>query len=255
MKLDLSDKADLQIAESVRKGLTDLPTEFPENVFELKHMSELEQLLEWGLIADEIVKLNFPVGEASKKIGGPKKVPAIKLKNKKKPIDSQSVDEVIEALSSTISAAGSISKSFETYVEVWKSKPLKPSNINLITSSTASKKNVLSLGQGGLKEPIDFQHYFRNEVFGNLNWHPVKPNGTDEADATFEVRIAGIFLGSFVLRVRFSQSTKTVQQKNVTTRLVWGELLSHISAEENLDRIVYLSRHINDPKQFLLEID
>ena len=255
LNLDLNDKDDVSLLTEMNKYLHDLEGNFPENVYKLSNKSQLQELLDWGLIADELVQLSVPVGTSSKKGTGPKPVPSMKLKTKKQIADKQSFNETVAALNSQVSGAAAGAKSFENYIEAWRSKPLKASNINLTTSPTAAKKNVLSLGQGGMNEPIDFQNYFRNVVFSELNWLDVKPAGTSEAKAPFEIRIGGILVNVFELRIRFSQSQKTVGQKNVTTRLVWGELLEYVSSKEFLGKIVYLSRHISDPKKFLLEID
>ena len=252
LRLNIKDVDDLNLSNEAYQCLHELEVNFPENVFKLSNKPQLLELLELGLVADERIKLSVPVGTSNK--GNVKKtVPAINLKTKKKPQDQPSISESVAALKASLLIAGT--KTFENYVEVWRSKPLKPSNINITTSSTANKKGVLSLGQGGMNGKGDFQNYFRNEVFGKLTWSPVIPKGTYEAEAQFEVRIGGVFIGTYNLRIRFSEAKKTVQQNNVTTRLVWGELLQFISSKEYLKRIVYLSRHVGDPKQFLLEID
>jgi HKD family nuclease len=255
LNLDLNEKVDVSLFTEMYQYLQDLEENFPDNVCKLSNKSQLQELLDWGLISDELVQLSVPIGISSNKVKGTKPVPSMKLKTKKEIVDKQPFSETVAALNSLVTGSVTGAKSFENYIEAWRSKPLKASNINLITSPTAAKKNVLSLGQGGMNEPIDFQNYFRNVVFAKLDWQDVKPAGTSEALAPFEIRIGGIFVGVFELRIRFSQSKKTVEQNNVTTRLVWGELLKYVSAKEYLGKIVYLSRHISDPKKFLLEID
>lgn len=259
INMDLTDSKDANLAGAIEGQLSGLESVHPKNITAVSSLVDLKRLFAAGLLVDEDLvsppRTRPPEG-ANNKIA---EISPIILKTKY--VSKQAMGIAVPAKLKPLKAAGigSVIKPSKSgirhYVPVWNSRPLLRSNINLTTSKTAAKKNVLSLGQGGWAKTIDFQHYFRDEVFAALDWAPSETAGTDEASGDFEVVLVGVPLGVFPLRVRFSQSSATVKQKNVTTRLVWGKLLELISIPENLNRVVYLSRDVDDPKRFLMEID
>ncbi len=72
---------------------------------------------------------------------------------------------------------------------------------------------------------IDQTTYFRNELFGHLNWEEWKKKrfSSEKAKTTFDVYILGESYGLFELEISHKPSGEAGQH-NYTTMLHWGEL-------------------------------
>ena len=107
---------------------------------------------------------------------------------------------------------------------------------------------------------IDQRHYFRDDVFGDLDWHSDTTRGREHyerAEARFKLVIRDVNYG--LLNLRLSHNTRTdaraYQQRNSMTQLHWGSARRFIANESLLDRILYLYRDEGDRNLFVLEID
>lgn len=104
----------------------------------------------------------------------------------------------------------------------WRKANLQKSDAARPSSGSAPTAN-LRLSQAKFVGPtglINWQKYFRNDVFGHLTW-TVGQNNNQETMATFNISANGKFLGTFKLRI--SHNPKREEgQSNVTTVLHWG---------------------------------
>jgi HKD family nuclease len=162
LQMNLKDRADNFVTNQIETMLAALPTDHPKNVIKIETLAELDAFLASGLIEDEALysppQSHPPAGGT----GEAANVPQINLKTKGSGLLTTKPLIVPKSSIPTAKAAPSADKSSaRRYVLVWQSKPLRPSNINIFTSATASKKNVLSLGQGSWATTLDFQSYFR----------------------------------------------------------------------------------------------
>lgn len=110
----------------------------------------------------------------------------------------------------------------------------------------------------GAFDNIDQRHYFRDDVFPNLNWQvdPSKPH-LERAIAQFRVVIKDVDYGTFALRLSHNTDTNSAsyKQKNSMTSLHWGEARELIAKEDLLDRILSIYADTKTADQFTLEID
>ncbi|MEI7452581.1 MAG: phospholipase D family protein [Candidatus Falkowbacteria bacterium] len=118
---------------------------------------------------------------------------------------------------------------------VWVRKKLPASSVQrsgLGTNPTGGLRLVQDDYQvNGQK--IQQTSYFRNNLFGNYNWQPVKNTPFVEAvTMPFEVTIFGDYQGKFDLEVRHKPSGEA-GQGNYTTSISWGEI-SETIREANL---------------------
>lgn len=251
LSLDTSKVEEKALVDEVLAAFDTLPVKQPKNVYRIKTSQDLKRLLDGGLVVDERIRRRST--SSGKKGIGAGDVPPFDFKTKHVPGLEEIVDPALAP------ATGPAAPGFPpgNYQLMWKSGRLARSNINLFTSPTAAKKNVLSLGQGGAEVKIAFQSYFRDQVFGGLPWAPSNVADVEEGWGTCELVVSGVAKGSFPLQIRHSLNTglKTVDQNNVTTRLVWGDMLPVVSRPENLGRTLFLSRDKSNPTHFLLEID
>ena len=114
----------------------------------------------------------------------------------------------------------------------------------------------INLDRGLLADGVDFRHYFRENVFANLDWQPRRAT-VDEAFAKFQLVLKGINYGEFDLAIHHTTSTtsKAYRQHNAMTRLSWGPTRVFVARPELLGRTLALCRDTVDPTRFLLEID
>jgi len=81
---------------------------------------------------------------------------------------------------------------------------------------------------------IDHQRWFRNEMFGSLDWSELAKNGNryEQATVSFSVRVRGTQLGNLNLRVDHAPH-RAAGQSNVPTILAWGPQLIRLLTTSN----------------------
>ena len=114
-------------------------------------------------------------------------------------------------------------------------------------------------GKGALDD-IDQRHFFRDEVFADLNWQfdaSARTRHIERAEARFQLVIRNVNYGIFTLRLSHNSRTDTIsyEQSNSMTQLHWGEVRPIVAREDLLDRTMYLYRDSADTELFVLEID
>ncbi len=114
----------------------------------------------------------------------------------------------------------------------------------------------------GALEDIDQHHYFRQEVFAQLDWTHDDTSGREHlerAEASFQIVVGGVNQGSHRLKITHNPrtDTKTYKQGNSMTALHWGKARPLIAQEGLLGRTIQLYRDDEDPKgnSFVLEVD
>lgn len=138
---------------------------------------------------------------------------------------------------------------------VWESKPLARRDLTIPEAVGSNQTGSLNLDKGLLAEEIDHRHYFRDEVFSELNW--THRSGTvDEAIASFTLILEDRNHGDFELAVRHTTSTtsRSYEQRNAMTRLSWGSARQYIADARWIDRNLELYRSTIDPTRFILRI-
>ena len=103
-----------------------------------------------------------------------------------------------------------------------------------LPSSSVQRSGIGTNPTGGLRlvqddyqvngQKIQQTSYFRDNLFGNYNWQPIKNTPFVEAvTIPFEVTIYGDYKGKFDLEVRHKPSGEA-GQGNYTTSISWGEI-------------------------------
>ena len=110
---------------------------------------------------------------------------------------------------------------------VWQKNNLPQSDAQQVPTGS-SVTGVIRLSDAGFildSNPIDRNTYFRDEVFGTLNWTSrtrlIKP-ALEEALGQFDVNILGVSLGTHNLRISHDPA-RIANQNNVPTTLHWGK--------------------------------
>jgi hypothetical protein len=143
------------------------------------------------------------------------------------------------------------------FVLVWESEELTRRDLN-IPEGVNSNATGSMFWKKGATEDIDQRHFFRDEVFKELEWK-IDSNlpHYERAEADFEIVIKGLNYGRHKLKLSHNTNKNSVayEQKNSMTSVHWGELKTVVGKTDLLDRFMSLYRKAGTPPLFLLEID
>ncbi len=266
LDFDLADVADKSVVDEIETLLASLPADYPENIVKVGSASKLDEMLTSGRLVDEMaISPPRPTTSASG-AGHSDTISRIKLKvvplrralakAKAAPKKPKPLEAPVGAKATAIAhkpAPAAVGVEFEL---VWESKPLKESDLNIPKATGTHRKGSISLDKGLLPDDVDHRHYFRDEVFSNLEWTP-RSKTVDEAYAKFQLVLRGISHGDFDLAISHTTSTTstTYSQRNAMTRLRWGPMHSYVAHPSLLGRTLALYRDKVDPARFVLEVD
>lgn len=140
---------------------------------------------------------------------------------------------------------------------MWESKALTRRDLTIPATAGTHATGSINLDKGLLEATIDHRHYFRDEVFQNLQWMPTARGSVEETYAKFQLVLKGISYGEFDLRIGHSTDTisRSYLQNNAMTRLSWGPMREYIARDDLIGRTLALYRDKADTTRFVLEID
>lgn len=274
LDFDPNDGDDAKFLADLEAQFDGLTAAHPDNIFHIADLARLDGLLDAGLLSDE-TSLPPPKPSTSAKPGSsdptPRMkmaVPAIKKPPKKAAAPKAPVAPVpviavpaaapaggAPAVGAPVAAAvrGSAGVGFEL---MWISKDLTRRDLLIPTAGGTHGTGSINLDKGLMDAEVDHRHYFRDEVFAALDWHP-RNDTVDQAQANFQIVLKGVDYGSFDMWIRHTTSTDTRSyiQRNATTRLSWGEVAAEVKREDLIGRAMALYRDQADPTHFMIEID
>ncbi len=244
IKLDRSQQPDDDYLQKLVTTITRLPETYPNHVFQIITPRQVVELLHEGRLEDErLTRLSITYKTHGNKIrDGLKPIPTFE---KRKP----SQNKVTKIRKEKIAA--------NMGILVWESSPLTGRSLNIPQGSSTNVTGDINLGKG-LMEDIDFQHYFRETVFSDLNWNTNAESGSphlERATINAEIVIKNISYGIYELEVTHNPKTNTrsYKQGNVTTKIKWGEARSLIANRDLLDRTLRLFK--KNSTDFVIVID
>jgi HKD family nuclease len=265
LDFDLADAADKAVVDEIESSFEALPTQHPHHVVKVGSVAELDAMLASGRLVDEMaVRPPRPTTSAGG-AGASDTIPRIALKvppiwpaprkpkatakKTKTPISARATIPVAKSASTTIGVEFDL---------VWQSKELAERDLQIPQGRNTHRTGSMNLDQGLLDKTIDFQKYFRDEVFSALDW-TISPRykTTQQATANFRVTISGLNYGEFAIVVTHSigKGLVTTTQGNALSRLRWGKVKPLIARKELLVRTASIFRDKADYKRFLLDID
>lgn len=263
LDFDLADKDDKAVVDNIETLLSSLPADYPAHVVKVRSISELDDLLLSGRIADETA---FPAPRQTMAAVGASSndtIPRIKLKVPplSRALAKARANPKISKTGNLIKSSASASKLIPATVGiefelVWESKPLTRRDLTIPDVDGTHATGSVNLDKGLLAEEVDHRHYFRDDVFSSLGWAS-RSTTVDEAFAKFQLILKGISYGEFDLAIRHTNSTisRAYEQRNAMTRLSWGPMREHIARPDLIGRALSLYRDKVDPTRFVLEID
>lgn len=270
VELSLADDGDTAFVEELEASFDELTAEHPENVFAVEDEAKIDELLDAGRVIDETAPP--PPRTATKaKAGSTDPTPRMKMQPKplrgkpkaKAPAapaaPAQAPAAAPPAAAAPATAApGNVPGASATVAPdlelVWESKSLKRRSLGIPTGANTNPTGSATLGSGTFDE-IDRVTYFRDDLFGHLDW---TLNDTIEtATQEFDLVIKGVLVGTFDLTLRHSltRAAAAAVDKNSPTSLSWNEARPLVAREDLLDRTLRIWRSTDDPTEFQIEID
>lgn len=242
IELDLTIHDDSKYISSLIEPFYLLITEHPKNIFQIKTVTELDNLVDQGRLEDENIRKTAPITGSKNKNGQSIAIPTLFIHRRKAKI--KKIPKTLITYPS-IDGVAAPPKGL-----VWSSKELTKRDLNIFTNSNTNSTGSMYFKKGLLKY-IDQRHFFKDIIFSNLTWTPDSEKSKQHllrSTANFEIIINGISNGFFKLRLTHNSKTetKTYRQNNATTQIHWGEAKNIISKKELLGKhmsLYYLSKN------------
>lgn len=153
------------------------------------------------------------------------------------------------------------SKSFDRNLSrlLWQSGKLTERDLNIPKSKNTNPTGSMYFKKG-LNQNIDQRHFFRENVFKNLDWKKdLNPTTShyERTKAAFRIIIKGADFGFHELLINHNTKTDTKSyiQKNSMTSLSWGESKSIIAKDELIGCNALLYSNDEDSTSFTLVIE
>lgn len=257
IKLDLEDESDINYLENFKKSIKELEN-YDTNVITINSEDMLEELLKEGRVVNEekqpLIK-TIGVNETDNKDSHV--IPRMKLKTAKIPNKSKKIKvENNKSKNNKEKLIGDINNKMLELQEVWESKGLVTRDLNI--QSDTKKTNITGsmLLKKGVYD-IDQQTYFREKVFKDLKWGDMqgKPKYFEYANIECQFVIEGIYYGEYTLLLKHDTrtDTKTYEQKQPMTHLMWGETRSIVAKRSLIGKVMKLYR-IKNTNKYLIDI-
>lgn len=210
----------LELLTQVKNSFQEAILRSPENFIIADSVRRLVTLMNENKLEDERVRKTDP-NRALTDTNYSKQLPAMKTLTSRRGRVSKRPS--IRVSSRVTTATGA-------WVLCWESSPLTERSLNIPQHSGTNITGDINL-VAGLMTGINFQTYFRNNVFVSEIW------GTDAGSraphlerchVNFEIVINGVTLGNYNLEVTHDPRTNTSSyiQRNAMTKLKWGSALT-----------------------------
>jgi HKD family nuclease len=254
--LEVNKTEDLSLIEDLKKNYSSL---FDLTDANLKEVTPelIESLLSTGLIPTEAERKKLYAKNNVSEKKDRKKIIEIFPKRSSAKINSifkkskfmDSISDVEEDI-----AEVEFFDNNEEEVLVWKSSALKERDLNIPTGDNTNPTGSM-LFKKGETEGIDQRHYFREDVFNELEWINDPPDSHIERTlANFKIIIDATDMGIFNLKLSHNTNiqSETYKQKNSMTNISWGKAKEFIAKPELLGKKLEL---LKKGDLFILKIE
>ena len=264
LHLDPADFDDAKFFKETLAVLDGLSKRFPDHVFLVENAEAAEKLFEQGRLSDEAIVTKNPP-RASVRKGERDDLSPIDLPRRY--VERRSGEGVGKAKNAVpMIKATKVKKTKKDreagiqtvdFVLVWESKPLSERDLNVPSGKNTHATGSM-LWKKGLAEEIDQRHYFRDEIFNEIEWEKDARNSNYEvAEADFVLVIKGLNYGMhrLVLKHKTDTESESYKQRNSMTSIRWGSVSAFVKKRDLLGRTMSLYRNSELPPKFLIEID
>ena len=258
MEMELAQTENASLITDLEAKIDGMIAEYPEHIFQVIDDTMVESLLDSGRVVDESVR-QAPTTSGSSRSRDLDTIPRMKLKtrpiarHRSEPLSGEKTTRNPPTSDSVATPA------HERLTLMWQSNSLTRRALQIPTGATTNPTGSMLFGKGTMDD-IDQRHYFRYEVFANLDWQfdtSPRTRHYERAEARFQLVIRDVNYGIFTLKLSHDTRTYTrsYEQSNSMTQLHWGEARQVVAHEDLLDRTMYLYRDRVEQGLFVLEID
>ena len=246
LTLAMDDPNNAAAVTELEDNLYGMIPRFPDHVLPIIDDRMIQRLLDSGRVVDEdITVAPSPAGhsrhhEMDEPGVMPLKTTYISLPTRR-PASPRT--------SASVSTASSLRPTL-----VWQSGPLTRRALTIPAGAATNPTGSMLFTKGAM-EQIDQRHYFRDEVFGHLDWQAdSRIPHYERTSARFDIIIAGVEYGRYELRISHNTRTdsKAYRQRNSMTQLHWGDARRLVARTDLLERTLYLYKSEN---RLILEIE
>lgn len=250
-ELNLDQENDLTFVSSVFSEFDQLASIYSQHVARITQSEQLASLHSQGRLVDEADRHRALA--ASKAVVDD--LPTMELKAMPLRTPSWRPTTAAPSAASVVESPETVAWSKTTFVKVWSSKALTERDLGVPSAPGTHPTGSINLDKGRLPDSVDHRHYFRSEVFRELEWKPRGPT-VDEAHASFRLIVRGVDRGTFRLPIRHTTSTtsRAYLQHNAMTRLSWGNAREFVAKRSLIGRTMELHRESASQDQFAIII-
>ena len=262
LDLDLSSPDDKRLARTIEKQFDELPAKHPANVSTVARGISLAALFADPRLVDERSAAARTVSRLTGGSSSLNPVPLLKTLTariisrlpRKRPSRGRTAAPAALAPPPASAPGLLLAASYEL---LWTTTGLKERDLNIPKGSNTHATGSINLDKGAMEDGFKFKRYFRDEVFDHLPWDSADHKGIERVQAHFHLLVEGIDCGDFLLTIRHDTKTdtKSDNQGQPRTKLSWGLAKPFVAKDALLGRTMRLSRAIDDPTRFLIEID
>ncbi len=240
LDLDPNCESDFSFMESVFSEFDGLESTYPEHVVRVERIADLDALQKQGRLVDE-TSLSL-ASKAARSKGDATNLPVIEL----------------QTLRTTVPPDRKTDTEGSDSIELlWRSKALTERDLGIPSGANIHPTGSINLDKGLLDDSVDYRHYFRDKVFGAMDWKSTAHSSVEEARAEFRLIVKGVDRGERTLRIGHTADTtlKTYLQHNAMTRLSWGMMKEFVADRDLIGRTLSLYRNVSDSKRFVIRIE
>lgn len=257
IELDLAVNEDQAFLDKLLTGLQRLKSSNPDNCYQITHHRSLITLNNEGFLVDERTPKRVTVANGSGG-GANNQTPTQKIDLPFTPPSRRRVKRIRppRTMATTVTPAPPLNITYGNLL--WEKPNLPRGDLQLLRANQGHATGVLRLTQArfnlnGVR--IDQTTYFRNDVFGGLQWATDTSDPEKEiAHTYFTVITGGNFRGTFNLKLSHKPTWES-GQGNYTTALHWGDAKPSIQQENLVGRKLGLYQPAGRGDPFVIIID
>ncbi|WP_242270916.1 phospholipase D family protein [Bacillus cereus group sp. BfR-BA-01425] len=256
VECDLKVENDKSFYDACIDQLESLKQNYPSNVYLIEDEFKANLLKVNGILLDEKKSIPRNVKGVSNVTEATFEVPTMKtfVETVKK---NETITETKENYEITVPNISSNNWDLLRFEEIWKSKELKERDLNVPSGGSTNVTGSMLLKKGSYD--VDQQTYFYEEAFSDLAW--VRGSGNKNkflyAKAHFDFLIDGVYIEGYELEIKHDPrtNTKTYEQKQPMTHLLWGPAKKLVAKSHLLGEIMTLYKNKQEESKYLIRIE
>ncbi len=235
-ELNMQNPTEADLADTVMHSFDELISNYPENVFQVTPITDLNVLAEQGMLIDQNAEQYQTRMRATRRTRTETRT-RMRLHTRTIPTLHRSARQATER----VPIRGTQTEVIATRNNrlLWRSSGLTRRDLCIPDSPGTNQTGSMLLKKGAATQNIDQRSYFREIVFANEAWmRDTRPGKThmERCFCNFDVIIKGIDYGIYRLQLSHNSRTDTraYEQRNSMTQIHWGPDVKALIAHSDL---------------------